>query len=194
MNRRLPVYVATMTDLHDYNDDSTSVKSVDNAVVPNSQTIVVWGPSKLLYAWWKGVVSKLRNLWSHPALQLTTERSKFSQCGGGELDGVAHRRRSDYNPSSFLIFDQGIVGSFRRFRACSRSIRSSICSNNSISSMGTTAAMGFLRRCTITRSRPYAARLMMSANSLRAVLEVIFRPIKVPNAGFVQIVPQWLSQ
>jgi len=26
-----------------------------------------------------------------------------------------------YNPSSFLIFDQGMVGSFRRFRTSSRS-------------------------------------------------------------------------
>src|SRR2546423_714281 len=132
-----------MTDLHNYNDDLMSVNAVDNPIVANSHTEMIWCGLKLLYARREKGVGEIGNLSCDPALQLAIECSKFSQCGGGELDRVAHRCRPDYNPSSFLICDQGIVGSFRRLRASSRSIRSSICSNSSTSSIGTTAAMGF---------------------------------------------------
>src|SRR5258708_33462894 len=78
----------------------------------------------------------------------------------------------DYNPNSFFIFDHGIVGSFRRLRASVMSMRSSNASRNSKSSIGTTAATGFLRRCTTILSPPYAARFKMSAKFCRVVLAV----------------------
>src|SRR5271157_3984625 len=62
--------------------------------------------------------------------------------------------------------------SFIALRASARSISSSRRSNNSRSSMGTTAATGFFLRCTIMRSPPYSARLTRSENWALAVLVV----------------------
>src|SRR5208283_1978062 len=119
------------------------------------------------------VVAEILDFRGDAPLYLPFEPAELSQRRSRKLQGVSHGC-CNYRPRSLLIFSQGIVGSLSRFRASARSMRSSILSRSSRSSMGTTAATGFLRRCTIILSPRYAARLTMSEKFCRAALAVNF--------------------
>src|SRR5580692_4516522 len=161
-----------MSNPHNHDYHSALLHAINDAVVAHSYPPMVLFSLKLSHCCGKRIFGQLRHFGRNPPLRLPVERSKFSCSRSRELQRVAHDRSVTYSPSSFLIFDQGMLGSFRRFRTSSRSARSSICSSISKSSIGTTAATGFLPRCTMTRSPPYAARFRMSEKFCRASLAV----------------------
>src|SRR5271167_1178765 len=168
-----------MSNPHDHDYHSPLLHAINDAVVAHSYPPMVLFSLKLSHSHGKRIFGQLRHLGRNPPLRLPVERSKFSCSRSRELQRVAHNGSVTYSPSSFLIFDQGMLGSFRRFRTSSRSTRSSICSSISKSSIGTTAATGFLPRCTMTRSPPYAARFRMSEKFCRASLAVNFADMRV---------------
>ena len=168
---RSAVYIFTMTDPYNDDDHTFPVETINHSIIADSHPEMICFSLQFLCAGWTRIDTKFRNLATDPPLHSALQRFELTQCRPREFDRIAHIAPA-YRPNCFLICVHGMVVSFRRLRASSRSILSSICSSNSTSSMGTTAATGFLRRCTITRSLPYATRFTMSEKLARAVLDV----------------------
>src|ERR1700676_2237799 len=185
----LPVNFTPMGNTHNHNDHPASVKTVNNPMITHADADVIRFALELCAAMGKRIVAECCDFLGNASLGLPFEGTELAQRRSRKLQSVSHGLCCNYRPKSFLIFSQGIVGSLRRFRASARSMRSSILSKSSRSSMGTTAATGFLRRCTTILSPPYAARLTMSEKFWRAVLAVNFggMGIELPNFN-VQIV------
>jgi hypothetical protein len=175
----LPVNLAPMGNTHNYNDHPASINTVNNPIVADANATVVRFALELFAAVGERFIAKGCDFLGDPPLYLPFEGAELSQRRSRKLKGVSHGLCSNYRPRSFLIFSQGIVDSLRRFRASARSMRSSIFSRSSRSSIGTTAATGFLRRWTIILSPPYAARLTMSEKFCRAELAVNFGGIDI---------------
>src|SRR5205807_2007633 len=152
-----------MANTHNYDHYALSIETVDDSIIACSYPKDIFLALPFLRAGRIWITAKLGYLAANAALECTVEGFKLAQCRNRKFDSIAHKAPV-YSPNCFLIFAQGMVGSFRRLRASSRSMRSSMRSSNSRSSSGTTAATGFLRRCTMTRSLAYAARFTMSEN------------------------------
>jgi hypothetical protein len=175
-----------MSNPRDHDYDSPLLHAINDGVVAHSYAPMVLFSLKPSHSHRKRIIGQLQHFRRNPPCVCRSSARNSRAAEAGELQRLAHDGRMTYNPSSFLIFDQGMLGSFRRFPTSSRSTRSSICSSISKSSIGTTAATGFLPRCTMTRSPPYAARFRMSEKFCRASLAVNFADTRVtPTCGAI---------
>ena len=152
---------------------------IHNSIVADSYPPSVNNPLQFFASCGKGIVAQSFHLCCYSPLNVAWQLFQLAKCGWFELKRVGHNYRLSYSRSFFFMVSQGIVpGSFNASRAAAMSISSSSFSRSSTSSIGTTAATGFLPRCTITLSPRYAARLRMSEKFCRAVLAVNFGDMK----------------
>src|SRR5271169_286515 len=145
---------------------------VHNTVVANAHPVAGFA-MQFLRAGQVRVLGQLVEFGKNASLQFAGEFPKRAVGRRLQTDRVTHG--SAQNPSFFFTASSGILPfSFRALRARRTSISFSRCSimrsRKSYSSMGMTAATGFLRRCRTNRSPRYAVRLMSSANCWRAAL------------------------
>jgi hypothetical protein len=155
------------------------MRLIHNPVIAYSHPPGVGHAGQLFASSSKWVVAECLDFRCYSPLNVAWQLFQLAKRGWFELKPVGHNYRLSYSRSFFFTVSQGIVpGSFNASRAAAMSISSSSFSRSSTSSIGTTAATGFLPRCTITLSPRYAALLRMSEKFCRAVLAVNFGDIK----------------
>lgn len=117
-----------MPDPHNDNYDPLPIDTINHPIIANPNPKMVRLSLELLAARWKRIVAERGNFPGDAPLKLLAEVPELPDRRRREFNGIAHGRCRDYRPRSFLIFDQGIVGSLNRLRASATSMRSSSCS------------------------------------------------------------------
>jgi len=75
---------------HYDNHDSTSIDTIDNAIVAHTKAKMVRLPLEFLDAWRKWIIAKCGELRGHPPLELMVERPELAQRGDRKFKAIAH--------------------------------------------------------------------------------------------------------
>ena len=172
-NRSLAIHVLAMANREHQNQQDSLMNLIDGTIIAHAHPPGIGDTGHLLASCWKRIIPQRLDFGRQSLLCVSGQLFQLTEGQRFELNGVGHDNRLSHNFSFFLTVSQGMVReSFKASRTLARSISSSSFSRSSRSSIGTTAATGFLPRCTMTRSPRYSARLKMSEKFWRAVLAV----------------------